>query len=307
MKPDQERARRVPPAEKMKLWKRAMGACSYPSCRTDLVYRSQEPLFGGEAAHIAGESKSGPRGMDPLPMERRHLYENLILLCPSHHNEIDVLEAEYPSEVLRQMKMNHERRMDALRRLGGPWRQRYIAVDYLNLPRLLLFDSANFVLDELARYGLAEIKTLRRLGIQRLRVLHASEKVLEEWHDHAIPLAEMNLANIAPGAVLSFTDRFSIKNIPGPEEDPPLTGNFSRDPHVWLRLGERRLIIRLDPAWITTSTAFSSGAQGVFSGLAIVVDSSQGAVVASGIVLGQPMTPVFDAVFNNKGRRTIDL
>jgi hypothetical protein len=61
-----------------------------------------------EVAHIVGESKHGPRGDHPMPLEERNRYENLILLCEEHHHVIDSQENTYPVEHLRQMKYDHE-------------------------------------------------------------------------------------------------------------------------------------------------------------------------------------------------------
>ena len=49
------------------------------------------PLFLGEMAHMVGQANTtaSPRGKDPLPVEDRNLADNLILLCPSCHTEID--------------------------------------------------------------------------------------------------------------------------------------------------------------------------------------------------------------------------
>lgn len=63
----------------------------------------------GEHCHIVAQSFDGPRGDNPLPMNRRNKYENLILLCRNCHKLIDDQPACYTVPVLHDMKANHEK------------------------------------------------------------------------------------------------------------------------------------------------------------------------------------------------------
>lgn len=63
----------------------------------------------GEIAHIVARSPAGPRGNNPLPIAERDEYSNLILLCPTHHKIVDENEADWPIEVLQQLKEDHEK------------------------------------------------------------------------------------------------------------------------------------------------------------------------------------------------------
>jgi hypothetical protein len=62
----------------------------------------------GEEAHIVSKKKGGPRYSDPLPMDRRDLVANLILLCNTCHKIVDDQAGTYPADLLRQMKADHE-------------------------------------------------------------------------------------------------------------------------------------------------------------------------------------------------------
>jgi hypothetical protein len=62
----------------------------------------------GEQAHIVGEKEDAPRGHSPLTLGERNTYHNLILLCPTHHAEIDKNEESWPIEKLHQVKSEHE-------------------------------------------------------------------------------------------------------------------------------------------------------------------------------------------------------
>lgn len=74
------------------------------------------PVLLGEIAHIVAESPEGPRGTDPISGDRNG-YENLILLCNSHHQLVDAQPHAYTVERLLAMRDAHE---DWVRdRLGG--------------------------------------------------------------------------------------------------------------------------------------------------------------------------------------------
>jgi len=57
--------------------------------------------------HIVARAKKGPRSGSIKPRDLDD-YRNLILLCPTHHKEIDDQPAEYTIEQLREIKRKHE-------------------------------------------------------------------------------------------------------------------------------------------------------------------------------------------------------
>ena len=67
-----------------------------------------------EVAHIVAQSMDGPRGHDPMPIDERDKYENLILLCEKHHTIVDNQWRTYTVERLRQIKVDHESRIQAV-------------------------------------------------------------------------------------------------------------------------------------------------------------------------------------------------
>jgi hypothetical protein len=93
------------------LWGRAAGRCSKPGCTEDLTRLAERgaDYIIGEMAHIIAHSKRGPRG-DGVGGE--DFYDNLILLCPTHHREVDKSpDGEFPVEMLRGWKEQHESRV----------------------------------------------------------------------------------------------------------------------------------------------------------------------------------------------------
>lgn len=98
------------------LWGRANGQCAI--CRTPLARINElgHSSILGEEAHIVAREPGGPRGKHDLPLDKRDEYSNLILLCPTHHTEIDEVPAgvaNYPVERLIKIKEDHEKLMRA--------------------------------------------------------------------------------------------------------------------------------------------------------------------------------------------------
>ena len=70
------------------LWGRAGGCCSKPGCAIDLTKEVEggDDYVIGEMAHMIARSPDGPRGRAGGGDDT---YANLILLCPTHHREVD--------------------------------------------------------------------------------------------------------------------------------------------------------------------------------------------------------------------------
>lgn len=95
------------------LWSNAAGRCSFVGCNERLsVEEAAEvsPYTIGEMAHIKGNKLGSNRYDVEQSADERDSYENLILLCPTHHTLIDKVENEdkYNVEVLHGMKREHE-------------------------------------------------------------------------------------------------------------------------------------------------------------------------------------------------------
>lgn len=95
------------------LWAAAAGRCSFEGCNIELVQQpscNTDKHLIGEMAHIKGD-KAGSLRHDPTQSNKeRHDYDNLILLCPTHHTMIDKKENGnfYTVDLLKQMKISHE-------------------------------------------------------------------------------------------------------------------------------------------------------------------------------------------------------
>src|ERR1043166_7704184 len=89
------------------LWARAGRICSKPDCTEDLTVLIESGNYVvGEMAHIIGRKPSAKRGR---PQGGGDTYDNLILLCPTHHTHIDKApEGTYPEALLREWKRLQE-------------------------------------------------------------------------------------------------------------------------------------------------------------------------------------------------------
>lgn len=81
--------------------------CAFPACAVPIVDRVSGRI-AGEVAHIKAKSPSGPRFDRDQTDEQRHSFENLMLICPLHHQIIDTDLVSYTVERLSRMKSEHE-------------------------------------------------------------------------------------------------------------------------------------------------------------------------------------------------------
>ncbi|HXW33311.1 MAG TPA: HNH endonuclease signature motif containing protein [Acidimicrobiales bacterium] len=73
-------------------------------CEKELT-RPEWKSVQAEIAHICAKSPDGPRHDPSLLPDKVDDFDNLILLCPNHHHEIDFLRpADFPASYLREMK-----------------------------------------------------------------------------------------------------------------------------------------------------------------------------------------------------------
>lgn len=99
----------IKPSQIKLLWGKAQARCAI--CKVNLIKSSQEgkEFLVGEMAHIEGENIGSARYNQGMTDEERAAYGNLVLLCPTHHTEIDKNSHHYPVEKLRQIKKDHEK------------------------------------------------------------------------------------------------------------------------------------------------------------------------------------------------------
>lgn len=95
------------------LWGKAGGRCSKPRCGIDCIQFTDGngATLIGEMAHIIANKPDGPRGVAGGGDDT---YNNLILLCPTHHTEIDKSpEGTFTVEEIHRWKAEHEAAIEA--------------------------------------------------------------------------------------------------------------------------------------------------------------------------------------------------
>lgn len=84
--------------------------CNPPLTRPETPHDPEAVI--GEEAHIVGRRPGAPRHrkLDPVTSDG---YSNRILLCPTHHTEIDAQPGTWTEERLLRLKQDHEQRMES--------------------------------------------------------------------------------------------------------------------------------------------------------------------------------------------------
>jgi hypothetical protein len=85
----------------------ASNRCAFPGCPVPLI----DPATGevlAEICHIKGHREAAMRYDSGQTDHERHAFENLLLLCPTHHKLVDGRNASYSVQDLRKMKTEHE-------------------------------------------------------------------------------------------------------------------------------------------------------------------------------------------------------
>lgn len=292
--------------EAVKLWARAGGMCSFPNCRRALARGPDEIRLRGEMAHIVASSEEGPRGDPSLPTSRRNKYENLILLCPNHHEEVDSEEERFTSETLSEMKAQHEAWVENQLEAGEEWQEELSTVDYVNVPRLLLDPAAASLISPSGRSYLAELSTLRDQGFHIGTIAHILGRVVTQWKAHALPLATaLEIGKGAIGARVSFEETFRTKGMTGADKQKPgfeLSGDRDADPHIYVKKkDDQKVVLPLDPRWVTTSTAFVHFTSGraSFAGVGLLRAIDAKLAIISPLVIGSPpLSPEIQAFYD---------
>jgi hypothetical protein len=286
----------APNKVKLEIWARAAGMCSICKCEViDASLGHDKASLIGQVAHIVAEQIDGPRGNSALTPEERNSQSNLLLLCPAHHKLVDDHPENYAVTTLEIIKDKHESWVKNCLTRGKPWSFNIQNLFYVNVPRLGML--AKFMGISIELSGYFQLPDLRSLGMQMLNFLSYFEQLLGQLHPKAIPLADLLVNNSSIGCVCAFSGRFRTKNVGkalGPKWQG-IKGNLDKDPYIYCDHATYKLVLPIDPRWITTSTAgvhLSSG-QGNYSGLCLInsIDDEMKIIYASPLIIGQAINP----------------
>jgi hypothetical protein len=126
-----------------------------------------------------------------------------------------------------------------------------------------------------------------------LSVMQAFNQAIDKIDVHAVQLSSLHhFDQHAVGKLIAFSENFRTKNC-GRYRDNPASapvGDLKQGPQIYLKISDWRLVMLIDPRWITTVTAhvdFESGRH-QFAGIAMIknVDDSKKLAVATPYFLG---------------------
>ena len=299
----------MPVSEKIKkiIWAKCAAKCSI--CREDLLLDGESgdlTHLVGEVAHIVAEKADGPRGDSPQSLEQRNSESNLLLLCLEHHKIIDDDPDSYPINKLSEIKEKHESWVSFNLASQPVWDTKLHQMYYINVPRLSLLCSRYGYSLDLSQYG--RITALHELGWELNGLMGGFSKLLSAVELKAIPI-EKALSHPAKiqGLYVSFDRKFRTKNIKIPscatEYKTSFSGNINKDPHIYTKIDDYKVVAYVDRRWITTTTAFChfrpSSGQNDFAGIAFVncVDSVAKTVYITPYVVGMPSNEFIEAFY----------
>lgn len=112
---------RPPAADCNRLWALSGSVCARPGCDAPLVTGSPSGwVTVGQIAHIHAHSPDGPRYDPALPPALTDSFSNTMLLCQPHHREVDQFPEDFPADLLRRWKADHEAAHGPEGQPGGP-------------------------------------------------------------------------------------------------------------------------------------------------------------------------------------------
>jgi hypothetical protein len=231
--------------------------CAYPGCTTNLIVSDGNgDKFFGELAHIVSGRPGGPRYDPNFPASQINSEPNLLVMCERHHHEIDSFVDEWPTEKLQKIR----REVLSQRAVGWkPWLPRLQAINYANPIRLGHLALLQGVPTNFPNGG-----PDRTPGLGTFRWVQAVLDNVSKLEIEARRLTvDFNLRTLRPGELLVF-DR-QVRTLHGVKMDAvdrPLTGDLDVDPLIYFSRGGIRLVMPLDPQWITTQTALLDFVQG---------------------------------------------
>jgi hypothetical protein len=246
-----------------------------------------------------------------MSTKTRNSYENLILLCPTHHTAVDSESGavRWTAEALRRMKREHEEWIASCRAVGIPLQVNVSQFHYLNIPRLAgLAVLAGLEVD--LSFSDA-VNSLMDCSFETLGILLAYEQVLAHIGLKATPLDPVRMLDLSSvGRMVTVDAEFRTKNLPRMESVRIgkwcAVGKLEKDPHVYLKNERVRFVLSIDPKWILGTTSWGeftpSGGRSKLAGVAMVkrIDMAARLIVGTPLFIGIPRSP-HDEWSRNRG------
>jgi len=162
---------------------------------------------------------------------------------------------------------------------------------YLNVDRLISDPSVLQLFDGWVNESIRGIRSWEELDFPasfKLRKL--CEAAIERWDGVALPL-EAAVEAEEVGSRIVFDGFVRTRNWQKSDPEVGITGDFEIDPHIYIDAGGRRVLMLIDPRWVTSATgkgAFQRGGISM-SGVALLRDVDEASALASPYVLAPPV------------------
>lgn len=181
--------------------------------------------------------------------------------------------------------------------IGSLWKNNTSGFGYIDLPNLSVLTAlSGYRLDLKFLDGYAD---LHSMGLALARLMLESERLMDQLQVSAVRLSDLSdFGEGLEGTIPSFEESFRTKNVPDFDSYcrnnrwPPQVGDPVRGPHIYCKHGLWKIVLTIDPRWITTChaiCAFRSGNH-KFAGLCTIkeVRTDDMLMLATPIVIGEP-------------------
>jgi len=186
-----------------------------------------------------------------------HSESNLILLCPTHHAIVDNDTETYTIEKLTEMKRLHEMSIYEKLHMGPVWDLNFSQLYYMNVPRISIIAAFNGM--EMNFDFMERFQSLHKIGFKLGLLMQEIKDIVQKLNIHSTPLPS-DLSELEIGQTIDFSKNFRTKNMPLLGQvncgDYCLKGTLKDDPHIYYTKNGKKLVLTLDPTWMTTTTSF---------------------------------------------------
>lgn len=244
---------------------------------------------------MVGRRSKGPRGDNKLINHGLNEYDNIILLCPTHHSIVDSDEITYTVDVLKKMKRDHEKVILEKFQLGKPWDCNVSQLEYINIPRLAILAGLNGLNIDFTPVD--RKPNLHSYEFELIRIMLSISELINKIHINATKLESITkFDETLVGLTISFSTTFRTKNVPCPDylerSSKLLLGDINKGPQIYVKLNDWKVILSIDPKWITTTTAFGDLRNGIhiFAGLGTIknIEQEKKIIMVTPLIIGTP-------------------
>lgn len=179
--------------------------------------------------------------------------------------------------------------------VASRWTSTMSILDYVDLPNLAILTLlCGYRLD---RSFIELHRNFRSLGLVLPYLLYEIEKLLANMHINALPVGELaNWTESVVGTVVSFEKTCRTKNLSyfrlATTGTQGQIGDSKRGPVIYFVHGKWKIVVKINPRWITSDHAVTDLRSGShrFCGLCVIqeIRAADNLIYATPIVLGTP-------------------